>query len=132
MHLFDFHGHFMQSLLLVQVIGFPLAFVVRSIVWAIRAWRGGADGRRRGWMLAGANLAFAAAIEGFCCLSSPCLPVAFATGLALLFTGCGLSVAASQQARRMAPARTTTRPAALSAASISIRASRLGRRRQAS
>lgn len=131
MHSFlDFHSPLMQSLLLAQWIGFPVAFVVRSVIWAVRARRGSEAERRRGRLLAGGNLCFAGALLGFCALSGFSLTLAFLAGVALLLAGGGLSVAAHQQARRLAPPRPVPAARQPPPAPISIRASRLGRRAQ--
>jgi len=57
--MFDFHNPLFTSFITVQVVGFPIVFLLRAIVRAWRAFKGDPDMRQRNIREAAANVCFA-------------------------------------------------------------------------
>ena len=80
--MFDFHNPLFTSFLTVQVVGFPIAFLIRAAVRGWRAFRGDPDLRQRNIREAAANVCFA--------LTSIAFAFSIPVGVALLIGGVAL------------------------------------------
>ena len=81
----------LQALLWTQVIGFPVAFMVRAVVLAFRSTREPAQARQVQWLRAVSNVFFA--------LTSALFPFSVLAGVGTLTLGVGLTVRAFALAR---------------------------------
>jgi hypothetical protein len=122
--LFNFSNPQIQSLLWVQVIGMPIAFLVRATVLLVRAFREPIENRKKHLIRAVSNVLFAVSCWVFS-FSHVDAAICFASGIALSIWAFTI---AREQAIRNAPPR-AARPK-LPAPPISIRNSRLARLRR--
>ncbi|HET6386729.1 MAG TPA: hypothetical protein VFJ58_25340 [Armatimonadota bacterium] len=95
-----------QGLLLVQVVGFPLAFLTRAIRWGILSYRETAPQRRIGQLKAGGNLCFALTSIAFV-WSIPLGVLLFAIGINLAYIAFRMGRASRPSAVEAAPAATS-------------------------
>jgi TRAP-type mannitol/chloroaromatic compound transport system permease large subunit len=90
----NWHSPMFTSFVTVQVVGFPVAFLIRAVTRIVRAYRGDSTTRKKNFLEAAANVCFAGTSIAFA-FNIP-------MGVLLLVAGISLSGVAFMEGRKQA------------------------------